>query len=112
MWFAYHMAVLVPAKSTVSCSEKPTLSLASTRRRLRQVGASTSRSVPPGPRSRPVGGDERIRRAGAPAMGKGLRRLRGLQFAGRGDRLFEDLQSFGQLMLRDGERGQQLDHFA
>src|SRR5688572_10417941 len=46
MWYAYHIDVSVPAYSTVSCREKPTFSLASTSRRLRQVGASTSRSVP------------------------------------------------------------------
>src|SRR5690606_17003459 len=46
MWLAYQNLFTVPAFSTVSCTEKPTLSLASTMRLLRQFSVSTSASVP------------------------------------------------------------------
>lgn len=48
MWFAYHIDVSVPAYRIVSCSEKPTLSLARTMRLLSQVPDAdlTCRSVP------------------------------------------------------------------
>src|SRR5699024_3301411 len=44
-WFAYHISVSVPARSTVSWKENPTPSFASTKRRLRQLPCWTSLSV-------------------------------------------------------------------
>src|SRR5918999_3712947 len=131
------MAVLVPAYSTVSCSENPTRSLASTRRRLRQVRASTSRSVPTMsssvltikmnslPRGAVPGRRNVMRRytairTGRRRTGHQGNEIRkevkeasgGLQFAGRGHRFGEDLQTLGEFLLGRGDRRQQLDHLA
>src|SRR5881227_1104651 len=95
MWFAYHIRVSVPAYRTVSCSENPTFSFARTSRRLRQVGASTSRSVPVISSS--------VRTIIGPLLPVGLRVDRGGSDEDRVDRVGQDLQAFGEFGGGGGE---------
>src|SRR3569833_3223520 len=100
MWLAYHMRVSVPAYRTVSCIEKPTFSLASTKRRLRQVGVSMLCSVSL------ISLSERTITNLLPSLG--------LPRSGehRGHGLRDDVESFGQLFGGGGQGRQELDDFA
>src|SRR4051812_38244055 len=109
MWFAYHMWVSVPAYSTVSCREKPAFSFASTKRRLFQVGASTSRSVPL------MSFSERTIMMSPFGRSPGRSKRRGRRTCSDEDGVHgerEDVETLLELVRGGGERRQQLDDLA